>query len=273
MKAGYLYVANRQKFISEAIVSAKSVRQFSNLPIALIATQDVVNDIVLSFFDQIVIVDDLKNYTYLSKIVGLLNSPFDQTIFLDSDTFVCSNIDELFDLLDLVDIATTQEAKKHTYVFPEMKYKNIFPEFNSGVIVFKKNENVLKLFNDWLEICNKLKIQIDMPGFREAILKNFDTIKFSILPEEYNSHGYKSMLMLHGEVKVIHERLGSNWMTWTPFFMTFDQMNMFAKKINRIRYKRIFVPYIGLIPFNYSPANFVLKFKKSIGIKRTSKNK
>jgi alpha-N-acetylglucosamine transferase len=273
MASGYLYVANKPKFIKEAIVSAKSVRQFSNLPIALIATQDLVNDIVLSYFDQIVIVEDLNSYTYIAKIVGLLNSPFDQTIFLDSDTFVCSNIDELFGLLDLVDIATTQEAKKHTYVFPEMKYKNIFPEFNSGVILFQKNEKILKLFNDWLAISINLHIQEDMPGLREAILKNFDTIKFSILPEEYNSHGYKSMLMLHGEVKVIHERLGSNWKTLTPFFMTFDKMNAFAKKINRIHYKRIYVPYIGLVPFNYSPANFILKFKKSIGIKRISKNR
>jgi hypothetical protein len=112
-----------------------------------------------------------------------------------------------------------------------------------------------------------------MPGLREAILKNFQNIKFSILPEEFNSHGYKSMLMLHGEVKVIHERLGNNWKTWTPFFMTFDEMVRFAKKINRIHYKRIYVPYVGLIPYNYSPENFVLRVKKIIGIKRLSKNR
>lgn len=273
LKAGYLYVANKKKFFEEAKVSAQSIRQFSSLPIALIASENSIDESVKDFFDIIIVVNELNEYTYLSKIIGLQNSPFDKTIFLDSDTFVCSDISELFILLDLVDIATTQESKKHTHSFPEMKYKNIFPEFNSGVILFNKNESIQKLFQDWLEICKSLNIQIDMPGLREAIILNFSSIKYSILPECYNSHGYKTMLMLEGEIKVIHERLGANWKTWTPFYMSFEKMSKFSKKINKYHYKRIYIPFLGLIPYYYSPSNILIKFKKMLGIKRTSKNR
>jgi alpha-N-acetylglucosamine transferase len=273
MNSGYLYVANQEKFIKEAMISAKSVRLYTDLPIALISTEAIVTEQVKDFFDIVIIVEELRKHTYLCKIIGLLNSPFDQTIFLDTDTFVCSNIDELFSLLTFVDIATTQESKKHTYVFPEIKFKNIFPEFNSGVIVFKRNKHIEKLFNDWFASCQSLKIAIDMPGLREAFLLNFDTVRFSILPEEYNSHGYKSMLILFGEVKVIHERIGTSWKTITPYFANFDEMSKFAAKINKKNYKRIYIPAIGIIPYNYNAYNILYKIKKILGIKRVSKNR
>jgi alpha-N-acetylglucosamine transferase len=272
MSSGYLYVANQRKFINEAIVSAQSVKQYSNLPIALVTTSELVDFEIKSFFDQIVIVSELKEHTYLSKIIGVQNSPFENTIFLDSDTFVCSDISELFDLMKIVDIATTQEVKKHTHEFSGMSFKNIFPEFNSGVIVFRKNEITTNVFKDWLQICIDLKIRIDMPGLREAILKNISQVKFSIIPEEYNSHGYKTMVILNGEVKVIHERLGESWKTITPFFESFEKMEKFAKKINLLHYKRLYVPYLGIIPYRYSPSNLIYKLKTILGVKRTPKN-
>ncbi len=272
MSSGYLYVANQKKFINEAIVSAQSIKRFSSLPIALVTNLEVIDDEVKHFFDEIVVVSELKEHTYLAKIIGIQNSPFQNTIFLDSDTFVCSDISELFDLMKIVDIATTQEVTKHTHEFGGMSFKNIFPEFNSGVIVFRKNQVTTKIFEDWLQICIDLKIKIDMPGLREAILKNIDQVKFSIIPEEYNSHGYKTMVILNGEVKVIHERLGENWKSVTPFFQSFKKMEKFARKINKLHYKRLYVPYLGVIPYRYSPSNLVYKLKKVLGVKRTPKN-
>lgn len=273
MDSGYLYVANKRKFLNEAKISAQSIRQHSTLPIAIVCTQELATPEVIDFFDEVVINDDLNNYLYLSKILGMQNSPFDNTIFLDSDTFVCTDISNLFELSNLVDIATTIECKIHTAVLANIEYKNIIPEFNSGVIFFKRNLQTEKLFSDWLQICTDLNIKIDMPGLREAILKNFKDIKFVILPEEYNSHGYKSMLMLNGEVKVIHERLGVSWKNITPHFLSFEKGKRFAEKINKKKFKRLYVPYIGVIPYNWSPYNIVFKLKKKIGIKRISKNR
>ncbi|WP_348799483.1 hypothetical protein [Flavobacterium adhaerens] len=112
-----------------------------------------------------------------------------------------------------------------------------------------------------------------MPGLREAIFQNFDDIKYFILPQEYNSHGYKSMLILNGEVKIIHERLGTRWNTTTPYFLPFEKAKKFATKINKKKYKRLYVPYIGVIPYSWNFNSIVYKTKKIFGIKRVSKNK
>jgi len=273
MTNGYLYVVNKQKFINEAIISGQSIRQYSILPIAIVCTRELATQEVNVFFDEVIINDELNNHLYLSKIIGMQNSPFENTVFLDSDTFVCSDISNLFELSNLVDIATTIESKLHTAVLPNIDYKNIIPEFNSGVIFFRKNAITEKLFNDWLQVCIELNIKIDMPGLREAILKNFNEIKFVILPEEYNSHGYKSMLMLNGEVKVIHERLGATWKSITPHFFSFGEGKRFAEKINKKKIKRLYIPYVGIIPYNWSPFNIVFKLKMMLGVKRVSKNR
>lgn len=273
LEKGYIYVANKRKFINEALVSSKSLRRFTTCPIAIIVTNDLVDEDLKNSFDIVKVSDEIQKHTYLSKIIGMQETPFQRTVFLDSDTFVTTNIDELFDILDIVDIATTQEYKKHTYYLENIKYRNILPEFNSGVIVYKKSPVMNQLIEDWFSICTDLNLEIDMPGLREAILKNIERIRFSILPEEYNSHGYKTMIMLNGYVKVIHERLGTNWKTITPFMDSFENMDRFSKKINKNDYKRIYVPYVGIIPYNYSPWNVIHRIKKMLGIKRVSKNK
>src|SRR5690606_19787975 len=125
-----------------------------------------------SFFDEVIINEEINKYVYLSKIIGIQNSPFEMTIFLDSDTFVCADISPLFELLEMVDIATTQEKSYHTTdKISAIKFKNIIPEFNSGVIVLKKNNQTDKLLADWFKICVENKIGNDMPGLREAIFE------------------------------------------------------------------------------------------------------
>ena len=272
MDVGFLYVANKQKFVSEAIISAKSIRQFSNLPIAIVCTEELAGDEVYSFFDIVVINQEINNFIYLAKIVGIQSSPFQRTIFLDSDTFICADISPLFELLDIVDIATTQENSYHTGNIAS-KFKNIIPEFNSGVIVLKKSKVIEKLLNDWLITCLNHNIKNDMPGLREAILQNFDAIKYFILPQEFNSHGYGSMLILNGEVKIIHERLGKKWNTTTPHFLSFEKAKKFAYRLNKKTYKRLYIPYVGIIPYSWNVNQLIYKFKKGLGISRVSKNR
>lgn len=269
---GYLYVANKSKFIKEAIISVTSLKKHNSEETCLICTENVYTKELDSFFDIIIFNNEIENYTYLSKVLGLKSSPFEKTIFLDTDTFITDQIFELFDLLDFVDLATTSEENLHTTEAFDFKYRNIFPELNSGVIVFRKNKSTYKLFEDWFVICEKYGIINDMPGLREALLKNFDDIKYSTLPQLYNTHGFKTMLILYNKVKIIHERLGYKKGVITPHFLSFEDMEKFAKKINKQHYKRLYIPRIGIISYRWSPENIILFFKKKLGYKRVSKS-
>ena len=271
MSKGFIYVANQEKFLKEAIISAKSLKRFSNIPIAVILTENLVgND--LEIFDDTIIVNELQKYTYLSKIIGMQNTPYDKTIFLDSDTFICSSIDNLFDLLYYFDFSTTIESKRHTTSKKDLLLKNILPEFNTGVIVYNNNDVMAKVFKDWFEKCNEWQIKNDMPGFRESILINCREVRFSILPSEFNLHGLKTMTLIYGEVKVIHERYGVGLNSLTPYCQSFNKMDKLAYNLNIITYKRLYIKYIGLISYRLTPFNLIHKVKKLLGIKRYSKS-
>lgn len=273
MTKGFLYVANRPKFIEEAVISVKSLKRFNAEPVCIVCTPELITEELRSVFEHVVVSEEIENYTYLSKIIGLQNSPFDHTIFLDGDTFITDSISELFELLTLVDFATTLEQKLHTTDFKNFKYKRIFPEFNSGVIVFRNSLIMKKILKDWLEFCLNNKIGNDMPGLREAVLMNFDSVRFSILPNCYNEHGFSTMLILDQKVKVIHERLGYKKGLVTPHFLDFKSMDKFARRINKIEYKRLYIPQVGIISYRWSPSNMLLFVKKKLGFKRVSKNR
>ncbi|MFD2550397.1 hypothetical protein ACFSQP_01085 [Bizionia sediminis] len=269
---GYLYVANRPKFVNEAITSVTSLKKYNKEESCLICPQNVFTSELNNFFDIIIINNEIEKYTYLSKVLGLNKSPFEKTIFLDSDTFITDEISELFDLLDFVDIATTSEENLHTTEPFDFKYREIFPEFNSGVIVYRKNKSTQTLFIDWFNICQEYGIINDMPGLREAMLKNFDSIKYSILPQLYNTHGFKTMLILYNKVKIIHERLGYKKGVIVPHFQSFEKMEKFATKINKKHYKRLYIPRVGIISYRYSPENILLYLKRKLRYKKVSKS-
>ncbi len=273
MTKGFLYIANRQKFVDEALISMKSLKRMNVEPVCLICSPELNTEEVKRAFDVVIEIEELINYTYLSKVMGMQNTPFDQTIFLDSDTFITDTISELFEVLDLVDFATTLEQKLHTTNLEGLSYKKIFPEFNSGVIVYRRSLAMQKVLADWLQFCVEKKMGNDMPGLREAVLMNFESIRFSILPNCYNEHGFSSMIILDQKVKIIHERLGYKNGIITPHFLDFESMDKFAAKINSVEYKRLYIPKIGIIPYRWSPTNLILYIKKKLGYKRVSKNR
>lgn len=273
MTKGFLYVANRKKFVEEALISVKSLKRFNFEPVCIVLTPELRTKEIEEVFDVIIENSELLDHSYLAKVVGLQESPFDHTIFLDGDTFVTDEISELFDLLELVDFATTLEQKLHTASSENLRFRNIFPEFNSGVIVYRNSAIMNKVLKDWLSYCIQHKMGNDMPGLREAVLLNFEDIRFSILPNSYNEHGFSTMLILDQKVKVIHERLGYKKGIITPHFLDFNSMDKFAKKINKIESKRLFIPKVGIISYRWSPTNLILFMKKKLGYKRVSKNR
>ena len=98
---GIICSATGRRYVTEAISSAQSSLRFNRVP-------------HLIFCDQIQIekvegIDFVKFETcgnaFLDKIRNISQTPFERTIFLDTDTCVIANIGELFDLLQRFDVA------------------------------------------------------------------------------------------------------------------------------------------------------------------------
>lgn len=102
---GVLYYAAGERFAKEALVSAKSVkRHMPDLPTAIVTDQPVPEalfDLRLSLAPDV----SIKR----QKMHALQHSPFEQTLYLDTDTYVADAIWEVFDLLERYELAAALE--------------------------------------------------------------------------------------------------------------------------------------------------------------------
>lgn len=272
MTKGYLYIAVGEMFRHEAQRSSRSLRRFTTAPICLI-TDD--NSFRSSDFDQIIYVSEIGR-SFEVKISGIQLSPFDRTVFLDSDVFVCEPIDQIFEMLDYFEMVTSISQFGLSLSFwnqydpkYELRLKDVFPEYSTGVIGWRKCESVDRFLAKWLELHRELNIIADMPTFREAFMAS--PVAMGTLPHEYNFTGIKSMAVATGKVRVIHERLGERWDDLRTHMADFDFMDKFARRINRIEIKRLIIPYVGVIPYYFSPFYIKQKLKRMFGIKMKRK--
>jgi hypothetical protein len=157
---GVIYVASQQLgFVCEAIASAESVKErVKELPISLMTDiPAVAGRLRLQPFDSVISIDTPlpreavvnNNESWArgvyTKLVGLRQSPYAKTLYLDSDTRVlCSDLTRMFDYLEGHSIAMAPCTP--------MTSRDCFlcgPMFNTGVIGYRLDPDVIQLFLKW----------------------------------------------------------------------------------------------------------------------------
>lgn len=203
MERGILYFAKGEEFILEAELSAQRVKEMLDGPdITLISDISYESP----YFDNI-IVDD-SEFKKSDKPRSLLRSPYEKTLYLDSDIWVEQSIMEVFDVLNQFDLGVVKDPlephihsadKEH----PIEGVPEAFPEFNSGFIIFNQTPEVVNMFRDWLSRCEPTDDR-DQRSFRPALFHS--NINMTALSPRYNCM-YRAENALNGEVKVFHGQL------------------------------------------------------------------
>jgi len=200
---GVLYIASGESYVTEAARSAASIREHTSLPTAL-ATDTPVDT---SAFDHIVDYDcervtvDGRDWLLNSTIPAGL-SPFDRTLYLDTDTLVRADITSLFDCLDDYELAVARVPERP----PVAGRPDYWRLFNCGVILYRETPAVAALFEDWRDRYRATAATgqpEDQPAFAQAL---FDSdVRWYCLPREYNVRAPRR-LQLAGKVKIVHGR-------------------------------------------------------------------
>jgi hypothetical protein len=115
-------------------------------------------------------------------------SPFANTLYLDSDVRVVGDLHDLFRLLDQYEIAgahvryrsSPRRLGKHQLDIPQA-----FPQINCGVLLYKKCPAVDALFQSWADIYREGGFTRDQIPFREALWQS--QVKFYAFASEYNT--------------------------------------------------------------------------------------
>lgn len=190
---GYIYTAFGNNFYKECVNSVKLLKMTTTLPVHLFTDQKDLSEEEKSLFYSI---NYLPNLHARSKVDYIALSPFNKTIYLDTDIIVVKKIDELFDLLDKYNIlATLDTARKRENISKKIsEYSKIpysFGEVNSGLLCFNKyaKENILK---KWPSIFYKYIRESggwDQPSLRILLWKS--NASLYILPPEFNIRSKK----------------------------------------------------------------------------------
>jgi len=159
------------------------------------------------------IVKETGGFNWDDKINGFLLSPYGRTIFLDTDTYICGDLSEIFRVLDKFDVAVAHDPLRQTRGFALHETPASFPEFNTGVVAFKNSESFEAFVADWhsrhrdlteLTRNDPLIPFNDQISFRASAFY-FEDVRIATLPPEYNYRpawpGYAKY-----EVKVVHFR-------------------------------------------------------------------
>jgi len=159
MTNGILYIAFGDRFLKEVEYSISTVKKIHpNLSITLFTDKPYRNKNIDS-----IILKNLKGTRVKQQY--LLDSPYENTLYMDSDTSVVGEIEEIFGLPDG------------------------FPEYAGGVILFRKSAAISNFFEVWRKNfkiwCDLSGVVKDQPSFRVSLWQCKD-LHIHTLPPEFN---------------------------------------------------------------------------------------
>lgn len=223
MNNGVIYIATGDRYINEAIVSAKSLKYHSpEMPVTILTSKLINHDC----FDQEILIEN-PAYNWQDKISQMYASPYEQTLFIDTDTFICADISQIFSLLAKFDLAAVHATFRED-IYQVKDVPKSFTEMNTGVILYKKSPQVAQVFRNWLNIYQEQLKQPQKPphdqaSFRQALYES--QLRIGTLATEYNCR-FVFPVSIDGEVKILHGR--------------YPNLDFLAQEINSQHQPRVF---------------------------------
>ncbi|ATC63283.1 hypothetical protein CMV30_04550 [Nibricoccus aquaticus] len=162
-RRGALYiVSGHPRYLEEAEFSARMLRKFNpGLPIAFASPSRKFKSRHADIFCQLDPLDHPLKY----KPLGLLNSPFEETLFLDSDTQVKGDLTSLLALFDRADLAAAHDLLADWSVTPPRFLSYTDPDhFNTGVLLVRRTPATTALLTEWYDRTRAQDAAVMRPG-------------------------------------------------------------------------------------------------------------
>ncbi|KKN98941.1 hypothetical protein LCGC14_0141860 [marine sediment metagenome] len=212
---GVLYVAFGKQYDYQCAHSVILIRKYSDIPVRVIT--NLIKDQRCKEWDdlpnvsfEVVGVEQKDNRYY--KIRTDLFSPFDITLFCDTDTAVQSaeflggfttakNYDVMFSVFERIGI--DRQRLPMAWLYGKFMNQEDYPAtiYKEGVFFFRKTENTTKLFTKWEYYWRLLGCGRDMPALFPATTKAKD-LSLGILPPGWDNRDGHIILHAFGDYKV-----------------------------------------------------------------------
>ena len=194
---GVIYCAHGESWATRAKASVASLRRHHpDLPVTIFSEHD------FSGVDVDVRPVPAGIQPRALKMHALLNSPYQNTLYLDTDTHVCEDFTEVYDMLRSFDVSVCvsgQASPRAVRGVPAC-----YPEMNGGVILYRNSGETRSLLEAFSR--NYDQMNGEYGGFNEPALRLSlwqSDVHFAPLPPEYNFRT-DDVSVASGVVKIIH---------------------------------------------------------------------
>jgi hypothetical protein len=226
------------------------------------------------FFSHVEIIHDpFRNF--LEKIPPLWKSPFERTLFLDTDTIITAPIDDLFDLLDRFDLAAAPDP----FWVQAPGCPPCFQHLNTGVIAYRRTDKVMDFFRNWFgEYKTELAaasghLPHDQVSFQRLLYAS--DLRLYLLPPEYNLRlTCPQLVRIWAKARIIHSRdmpdlpdLGRRLNSESNFRVVFPNWTLLRRTSLHIlsrRSDRVLSFLIGVFQAGVTIATFALRQSRRI---------
>lgn len=178
---GVLFAATGEDYVALAERAARSVKAACpGLEVDLFTDRPV----DMPVFDRVEILDDPWRR---ARIDAMMQTRFDRTLHLDADLFVVADIRDVFEVLDRFDMAMAHDPSRNgetCQTFWRKPLPNAFPQFNGGVIAYRRSPEVIEFLKSWSRTVRENDLKRDQPVLRELIWDS--DLRVATLPREYN---------------------------------------------------------------------------------------
>ncbi len=205
---GVIYSGTGDFYVAEAIRSARSSLAHNPVPHVLFADreQQVPDGLSITRFEP-------TGNPYADKIANMGRSPFERTLYLDTDTFVAGELVHVLDLLEHYDLAVAYAPAYRGLDDPGVP--RAFFEFNTGVLAWRAGERTAAFIASWEQTYRawledepfpgagkaSRSRRADQPAFRRCAWEH--GLSVFVLAPEYNFRlGYPTTVV--EQVRVIH---------------------------------------------------------------------
>lgn len=126
-----------------------------------------------------------------SKVDALYRTPFENTLYLDTDTRVRADLADMFRLLERFDLGVAQVTRAYKAAY-RLRWRSdvpdAFPQHNAGVILYRAAPVVLDFMRDWQAAFDDAGFSGDQVTFRDLLWSS--DLRFCVLPRTYNQRRY-----------------------------------------------------------------------------------
>ena len=223
LKNGFMYIVFGESFNKEAKLSLESLLKFNPEVNVAIFTDNV--DMFKKFNTDNILLNKIRPKHIRAKVDYISRSPFSNTIYLDSDTLIVENIEEIFINFQRDDVLVTQCFERKRDKYSSIKEYALIPysftEVNGGFLGFNDSPATKKFLKIWKKKFykyRKITSGWDQISLRIALWTS--EVKICNLPYEYNIRSIENRLKLlnnknqmgkkHLEPRIFHMHYSSD---------------------------------------------------------------